>query len=137
MGLFDRFAGKGPRTVDLRDLRFGRSQKTLAELSDEELEEELLRRRRARAQGRAEVGPVARTADKDNPERKQLLQWYANLELPPFASLDEVRKAYRDLMKRYHPDRHATDPERQRIATELAQSLTRAYESLTAYLEKR
>ncbi len=133
MSLFDRFAKQSPRGSLRNDL----SHKTVAELSDEELEAELLRRRRARAQSRSELGPIAATSERDNPERQRLMQYYANLELPPFAPVDEVKRAYRDLMKRYHPDRHGADPERHKAATELAQSLTRAYEALLDYLEKR
>jgi curved DNA-binding protein CbpA len=38
-----------------------------------------------------------------------------------------VRKSYRALMRKYHPDRHAGSPDKQRAATELAQKLTLAY----------
>lgn len=134
MSLFDRFQKPGPRAPLRSDL----SHRSVADLSDEELEAELLRRRRERAKTRSEAGPLAATSgDRDNPERQRLLQYYANLELPPFAPLEEVKRAYRDLMRRYHPDRHAGDPERQKAAHELAQSLTRAYEALVSYLEKR
>lgn len=133
MSLFDRFSRPGSRPPLRSDL----SHRTVADLSDEELEAELLRRRRERARTRSEAGPLAATHDRDNPERQRLLQYYANLELPPFAPLDDVKRAYRELMRRYHPDRHAGDPERQKAAHELAQSLTRAYDALVAYLEQR
>lgn len=113
------------------------SHKRVAELSDDELEAELLRRRRQRAGVRSNLGPIAGTSERDSPEQKQLLQYYANLELPPFASIEEVKRAYKDLVRRYHPDKHAGDPERQKVASELTQSLTRAYEALTRYLEAR
>jgi len=45
-----------------------------------------------------------------------------------------VRRAYRELMSRYHPDKHLGDPERHKAATELAQSLTRAYSALVTHL---
>lgn len=133
MSLFDRFSRGGLRGPLRPDL----SHRTVAELSDEELEAELLRRRSERARSRSEAGPIAASSERDNPERQRLLQYYANLELPPFAPLDDVKRAYRDLMRRYHPDRHAGDPERQKAAHELAQSLTRAYDALLAYLERR
>ncbi len=44
-----------------------------------------------------------------------------------------MRKSYRTLMRKYHPDRHASSPEKQKAATELAQKLTQAY----ALIEKR
>ena len=129
MSVFDRLRqGLGAGTV---------SHKRVAELTDDELEAELLRRRRMRAGVRANLGPVASHAERDSPEQKQLMQFYANLELPPFAPLEDVKRAYRDMMRRYHPDKHAGDPERRRVAEELAQSLTRAYEALTRHLESR
>lgn len=134
MGLLDRLAG---RLTGTQVPEGPLSGKTIAELTDAQLEQELLRRRRARAQGRSETGRAVHTTDRDSPEQKQLLQYYANLELAPGASLHDVRQAYKDLIKRYHPDKHANDPERARIATELVQSLTRAYDALTRHLEKR
>lgn len=113
------------------------THKVLRDLTDEQLEAELLRRRRQRAGIRSNLGPVASQADKDNPEQKRLLQYYANLELPAYASLDEVKRSYRELMKRYHPDKHAGDRERQKAAEELSQSLTRAYEALSSFLSGR
>ncbi len=127
--------------MNLADRRFGRAQKPLADLSDAELEEELLRRRRERAARRAPApggagAEPARgvTARPRSPEEQQLHQCYANLELSPGASLDAVKRAYRELMGRYHPDKHLGDPERHKAATELAQSLTRAYTALVAHL---
>jgi DnaJ-domain-containing protein 1 len=64
----------------------------------------------------------------------ELRQWYANLELPYGAGADEVRAAYRRLMRRYHPDLHHGDEAAQRVATELSQALRRAYEGLLAHL---
>ena len=72
---------------DLKRRTFGSEDKSLSELSDAELEEELLRRRRRRARGRS--GGAPRRED-DTPQAKQVLQWYANLELEPGASLEEI-----------------------------------------------
>ncbi len=71
-----------------------------------------------------------------NPEYvAQLRTWYARLELEPGASADEVRQAFRALMRRYHPDRFTDDPERERKATELSQQLTVAYRGLLEHLD--
>ncbi len=134
MGILDRLAERLAGTTTSSESPL--SGRTIAELTDAQLEQELLRRRRARAQGRGETGRATHVTDRDNPEQKQLLQYYANLELAPGASLHDVKQAYKALVKRYHPDRHAGDPERARIATELVQSLTRAYEALTKHLER-
>jgi DnaJ-domain-containing protein 1 len=61
----------------------------------------------------------------------ELRRYYANLELPEGASLAEVKAAYRRLVRTYHPDRHAGDPDAARITMELRT----AYEQLTRHLE--
>lgn len=60
--------------------------------------------------------------------------WYRTLELEPGAGLDEVRRAYRRLLKQYHPDKFANEPEKYRAATEVTRRLTEAYNGLTRYL---
>lgn len=120
---------------DLRKRTFGRSDKPLGELTDQELEEELLRRRRERARGRASGGAPSREAE--SPQAKQLSQYYANLELKPGATLEDVKKSYRELMRKFHPDKFVGDAEKHRAATELAQSLTEAYQKLSAHLSER
>ena len=132
MSLYSRLKRATRATLgDLRQRSFGKSQKPLSKLSDAELEEELLRRRRERAEKRG--GKVDRRDV--SPQQKQVEQWYANLELEPGASLDDVKQAYRELMRRYHPDKHLGDPERHKAATELAASLTEAYQALVKQLE--
>lgn len=117
---------------DLRNRSYGTSAKPLSKLSDAELEDEVMRRRRERARKRG--GKLDR--QEVSPQQKQEEQWYANLELEPGASLDEVKRAYRELMRRYHPDKHLGDPDRHKAATELAQSLTEAHRALLDLLKK-
>lgn len=69
-----------------------------------------------------------------SPQTALIRRYYANLELPIGASAAEVKAAYRRLMRRYHPDRHATDPARAKVANELAQELRKAYEGLLTHL---
>lgn len=123
--------------------------KPLAEMSDRELEEELQRRRRLRAARRSAEAPIteadraalaaferramgaeARSDMAAALERVELLKHYAALELRPGASLAQVEQAYRDMLARYGPDRHARDPEKHRLATQLAARLTHSYEVL-------
>jgi DnaJ-domain-containing protein 1 len=59
-----------------------------------------------------------------------LAKLYAQLECPYGADLVTVRKHYRQLMRKYHPDLHGANPEKQRLATELSQKLTTAYNEL-------
>ena len=61
--------------------------------------------------------------------------WYRTLELEPGASYEEVRRAYRRLVAKYHPDRYAADPAKYEAATEVARKITVAHEGLKAHLE--
>jgi DnaJ-domain-containing protein 1 len=119
----------------------------LGGISDGELQAELERRRQARqeaeeaasgprpatASPRPSSGPRAapprRTAAGDQAVRRA----YAALEVPPGSDFETVRKAYRRLMRKYHPDLHGGSPEAQRAATDLTQRLTEAYK----LIEKR
>lgn len=65
----------------------------------------------------------------------ELARYYANLELPLGADLQQVKEAWKRLVRRYHPDLHSTDPDNQRVATELVQGLNRAYEELRKRLK--
>jgi DnaJ-domain-containing protein 1 len=64
----------------------------------------------------------------------RLAQLYAQLECPYGADLTAVRKAYRAMMRKYHPDMHSGNPDKQRVATELSQRLTMAYNELRRHL---
>jgi DnaJ-domain-containing protein 1 len=126
-------------------------------LSDEELEAELERRKRAREEveqathgprpgarpssttsssssstGRAGGRPAPRRASDDAAVR----QAYAALEVPPGSDFETVRKAYRTLMRRYHPDLHNDRPENQKAANELTQRLTDSYKLLEKKLRR-
>jgi DnaJ-domain-containing protein 1 len=105
----------------LSDARFGPSQKRLADLSEEELLQERERRRRKQA------------SDEPQPTWTRVKQYLANLELAPGATWPEVERAYKRLIERYHPDKHQTDPDRHRVAQELSDSLTSAYQALRRY----
>ena len=59
-----------------------------------------------------------------------LAGYYANLDLPYGADLAAVKAAWKRLMKKYHPDRHAQDPAKRQVANELCAELTRAYREL-------
>ena len=63
-----------------------------------------------------------------------LAGYYANLELPYGANLEEVKAAWKRLMKQYHPDRHAQDPAKREVANALCAQLTHAYKELEKFL---
>ncbi len=67
---------------------------------------------------------------------QQVAEDYAALELPPGADREAVKDAYHDLMRRYHPDRHSSKPEKGKLANELTVRIRESYERLDAYLAK-
>jgi DnaJ-domain-containing protein 1 len=67
----------------------------------------------------------------------QLLEWYRTLDLQVGADMAQIKTAYRQLMRKYHPDMHAGSPQKQKAATELSMRVTTAYNSLVAHLEKK
>lgn len=68
-------------------------------------------------------------------DQKTIRDYYANLEVPYGADMKTVKKSYRRLMQKYHPDRYANDPEMEELATELSQELSQAYKAVEAYKE--
>jgi DnaJ-domain-containing protein 1 len=75
-------------------------------------------------------GSSRRTGDGMPRRDLHMAQLYAQLECPYGADLNTVRKQYRSLMLKYHPDMHSRNAEKQRLATELSQRLTAAYNEL-------
>lgn len=76
------------------------------------------------------------TSQDDEPQDEELAGYYANLEIPYGSDLATVRAAWKDLMKKYHPDLHGADPEKQKLAGEITARLTRACQELEAALER-
>lgn len=60
-------------------------------------------------------------------------RYYEILELNPGASFEEVKQAYKDLVKVWHPDRFSQDPRLQRKAQEKLKEINQAYEKLKSY----
>jgi len=61
------------------------------------------------------------------PPPDELTRAYARLEIPLGTPLPEVKKAWRRLMRTYHPDRFGQDQRKQELATRVAAALTEAY----------
>jgi hypothetical protein len=118
----------------------GRRKVRLEDLSDEELEAEIERRRldkelqdRTARADRASPSSAGRERPRTNPTPSgvdPIAKAYAALEVPNGSDFETVRKSYRALMRKYHPDRHTATPEKQKAANELAQKLTDAYKTL-------
>ena len=114
-----------------------------AGMSDEELAAEIERRRKAREEVEDAVRggrrpppprtPPPRTAAGDGAIRKA----YVTLEVPAGSDFETVRKSYRNLMRKYHPDLHGGTPEKQRAANDRTQKLTEAYKTLEKHLRRR
>jgi len=83
---------------------------------------------RAYEAAQAKAGNMPASAD----PVEERLRWYKTLELEPGADFDAIRKSYRRLVKMYHPDRFAQDPEKYKAATEVARKITEAYDGLSA-----
>lgn len=108
-------------TIGKKAGRQARKFKDAAEVAWERAYENA--RQRAGVRGEPIGDPVA--------DRKR---WYRTLELEPGADLRTVRKAYRKLLLKYHPDRFANEPEKLAVATEVTRKLTEAYNGLQRYL---
>jgi DnaJ-domain-containing protein 1 len=67
----------------------------------------------------------------------QLLEWYRVLDLQLGADMAQVKTAYRQMMRKYHPDMHAGNPQKQKAATELSMRVTTAYNGLVSHFEKK
>ena len=59
------------------------------------------------------------------------------LDLTAGADLSQIKTAYRQMMRKYHPDMHAGNPQKQKAATELSMRVTAAYNGLVAHLDKK
>jgi len=87
-------------------------------------------RRAGQKNDRSNTGRYETKSDRD----PKLAEYYANLEIPYGSDIETVQSAWKKLMRRYHPDLHANDPEKRQTAEILAQRLNKAYEELTEYL---
>ncbi|MGI0490041.1 J domain-containing protein, partial [Pantanalinema rosaneae CENA516] len=63
----------------------------------------------------------------------EMNQYYELLGLQPGASQAEVKQAYRELAKVWHPDRYTQDAHQQRQAEEKLKQLNEAYQRLKDY----
>ena len=126
-------AGPGPLSERLN----------LRSLSDEVLRGELERRRRARgrpAHGRPaaddELTALAQ-ARRDRMRERSVARCYALLELPTGSPRADVQRAFRTMLRQYHPDRYVGDVEQHASAVALVTSLVEAYLALLAHHDRR
>lgn len=96
------------------------------------------------AQAEAEAERILRDLQEEALRQRKRLErqrsaedHYRTLGLPNGASLDDVKKAYRKMMRQHHPDKHSTDAAAEAHAHERAQRINEAYRELTALLTGR
>jgi DnaJ-class molecular chaperone len=79
------------------------------------------------------------STDYQTPEKidPRLAGYFANLEIPYGSDLETATRAWKKMLKKYHPDLHSNNTEKKQIANELVQGLNRAYEEIKKYLEKK
>jgi DnaJ-domain-containing protein 1 len=149
--LLDKAADSSGGEEELRDDAWG----DLHGVADHELEAELERRRQARDEAEHAArgtkppprpaapnrpgprpGPRPQTPRRTPSGDEAVRRAYAALEVPPGSDFDTVRKAYRRLMRKYHPDLHTSTPAAQRAANDLAQRLTESYKLLEKQLRR-
>lgn len=63
----------------------------------------------------------------------QEAKYYAWLELPYGSSFEDIKKSYKALMKKYHPDNFHNNETKRQTAEKLSQKLNEAYQ----YFEKK
>ncbi|MBI5515678.1 MAG: J domain-containing protein [Deltaproteobacteria bacterium] len=149
MGLLDRLTEGMKSALDRPVAGPGGARATLADrlnlrgLTDEALRYELERRRRARgrpANGRPaaddELTAMAQ-ARRDRMRERTLARCFALLELPVGAPRTEIQRAYRAMLRQYHPDRYVGDGEQHASAVALVTSLTDAYLALLNQYDRR
>ncbi len=66
-----------------------------------------------------------------------ILQYYKTLDLGPDASLDEVRKAFRKIVKNWHPDLFNGRPGLKDMAEDKLKAVNTAYAAIKSYLATR
>ena len=82
-------------------------------------------------------GSGRRTAPTPGRNETELTEWYKTLGVSPGDDMPKIKTAYRQLMRKYHPDMHANDPKKQKAANELSMTVTTAYNSLIEYMAKK
>jgi DnaJ-domain-containing protein 1 len=106
--------------------------------AQQEVEDAIHGRKTPEPPPRASARPGAGQARGKAPvtEGTKVQRAYAALEVPVGSDFETVRRSYRALMRKYHPDHHTGSPEKQRAANEVAQRLTEAYKLLEKKLRK-
>ena len=66
----------------------------------------------------------------------ELYEDFKTLCLMPGTNLDECKVAYKSLLKKFHPDKFANEPEKQKEATEITSYITSAFTRIKTWYEE-
>ena len=80
--------------------------------------------------GQAEYKDTFSTSD-------PLAKYYANLEIPVGSDQITIKNAWKNQLKKYHPDLHYSDPEKKMIAENLTRQLNETYRILSSDFLKK
>jgi len=85
--------------------------------------------------GPGSAGPGGQTSDHrqrrpEPPVDESLRKDFANLEVPFGSDIETVRRSYKALVLKYHPDKFAGDPEKQRVALEITKKINQSFERI-------
>jgi len=95
---------------------------------------------RPRSSSRSSTGSYRRTASSGGGQKRRAAprrgktnigDHYKTLNLPPTASLTEAKRAFRKLMRKFHPD--LAPDNKKKAATELTMRITAAYKAIEEY----
>ena len=65
-----------------------------------------------------------------------LYEDFKTLCVMPGTNLEECKVAYKSLLKKFHPDKFANEPEKQKEATEITSSITSAFTRIKTWYEQ-
>ncbi len=66
----------------------------------------------------------------------ELYEDFKTLCVMPGTNLEECKVAYKSLLKKFHPDKFANEPEKQKEATEITSSITSAFTRIKTWYEQ-
>jgi len=69
--------------------------------------------------------------------QEALREDYADLKVRFAAPFEEVKKAHKKLLRQYHPDRYANNPERCKMATEITQKINQSFQKIKDFEQKK
>jgi DnaJ-domain-containing protein 1 len=99
--------------------RAGRKARSVADKAEQAWE-----RAFEEARARGDHSPAGK------PSQAQIEAWHRTLEVEVGADFASIRKSYRRLLAKYHPDKYAGDSDKYAAATEVARKITIAYNGL-------